>query len=143
MVGGYWHVRSHGCTIEHMTESFRWPIPDDWPTALPSPESRDLPRAALAWLHEAMPTERWLHPVLRDRPWTLAVMGMWRIDREIETLRASRRYVADAWPDILGPQVMAQLLAAHEAETERLTVLGRQLRAVETVLFQCGEQRGR
>ncbi|TDT95419.1 hypothetical protein EDD99_7249 [Streptomyces sp. 846.5] len=123
-----------------MNERSWRPAPDDWPTALPSPESRDLPRAALAWLYETMPTDRWLHAVLRDQPWTLAVMGTWRIDREIEIHRASRRYVADTWPDVLGPEVMAQLLAAHDDEAERLTVLGRQLRAVETVLFQGGNR---
>jgi hypothetical protein len=119
-----------------MHERVSWPAPDDWPSALPSPVSRDLPGAALTWLYEAVPGDRWLHPVLRDRPWILAVLGTWRIDREVETLRASRRYVADAWSDVLGPQVGARLLAAHEDEAERLRVLGRQLRAVETVLFE-------
>lgn len=123
-----------------MRERTSRPTPDDWPSTLPAPVSRDLPEAALGWLHQALPADQWLHPVLRDRPWILAVLGTWRIDREIETLRAHRRYVADAWSDVLGPQVTAQLLAAHEAEAERLTVLGRQLRAVETVLFQRGDR---
>ena len=119
-----------------MHERVSWPAPADWPSVLPSPVSRDLPGAALTWLYEAVPGDRWLHPVLRDRPWILAVLGTRRIDREVETLRASRRYVADAWSDVLGPQVGAGLLAAQEAEAERLRVLGRQLRAVETVLFE-------
>jgi hypothetical protein len=101
--------------------------------------SRDLPEAALNWLYEAMPGNQWLYPVLCGRPWILAVLGTWRIDREVEALRAHRRYVTDAWSDVLGPQLTAQLLAAHELEAERLTVLGRQLRAVETVLFRRGD----
>ena len=104
------------CSVDAESSAPRWPTPLDWPTSLPPPQSRDLPRATLQWLRDEMPHEQWRQPFLRHEPHGLVLMASWRVARDLETLRASWTYCVKLWPGVLGPEVMAQLLAAHQAE---------------------------
>lgn len=124
-----------------MSERVRNPPPDNWPTGLPAPTSPELPYAAMKWLWDVLPEDRWRQPVLRAEPWLLAMMATATIDHQIRGLRESYKRTIEHYRGVLDPDTMAALIAAHVAEADRLLALRRQAEAVDQALFQGGAKR--
>lgn len=117
-----------------MSEYARYPTPVDWPAGLPSPHSPDLPQAAVRWLYDAVPADRWRHDILADDPWLLALMATATLRREIDSLRAS-------WTSMktisrgMDRKLLGRILDGHKQEAARLTALKAQVEMVEMELL--------
>jgi len=112
----------------------RYPTPADWPASLPAPSSPDLPAAAIRWLWDEVPADRWRHEILADQPWLLALMATATLRREINSLRASWRDMG-TFGRRMDPDTLGRILAGHKAEAARLTALKAQVELVEMELL--------
>ncbi len=108
--------------------------PPGWPREVPPPQADGWQTKAVGWLLDHCPAEYRSYPVVRRQPVVLAWLAEVQVEAQLEGARhAYARARRDLGPS-LGPEVVAQTLAALEAEGARLLALRRAVRLVAEAL---------
>lgn len=110
-----------------------------WPSGVPTPGSLAWPDAAVRWLYDHVPANRWRHRHLEQNPWLLCVTATVVVRAELEALRAQYRLTA-SWTTLMPARTHRALLAATAAQGKQAAVLLEEVLALEEALTPLGQR---
>jgi hypothetical protein len=108
--------------------------PPGWPGEVPPPQVEGWQPKAVGWLLDQCPAEYRGYPVVRRHPEVLAWLAGHQVDAQLEAARRSYGQARRTFGPALGPEVVAETLAALESEGARLLALQRSVRLVADAL---------
>lgn len=113
-----------------------------WPQGVPQPDSTAWPDAAIRWLGDNIPGNRWRYDTLRRHPWIYCTLAAITLRADIENLRTQYRTTANSIAGLLTPDEARRLLDDTTREGKRLTLLLEQVLALDEALAPDGMRRG-
>jgi hypothetical protein len=122
-------------------------VPTGWPDGVRLPGSEGFEESAVSWLLDVVPPDYRLHGVLVRHPVALAALARHHLDACVEGARAGYRCARSELGKDLPPSGLTAVLAAYQAEGQRLVatakavdLVGRALRG-ETFVPQLAGSR--
>lgn len=99
--------------------------PPGWPRAVPPPEVPQWREAAVPWLLDHCPADYRAYSVWRRHPEALAWIAAKHVAAQVEAMRSAYRVARIELAEQVGPEALAEVLRALEAEGLRLRATAR------------------